>query len=151
MKIEDMDLQPIAKAAAIELLQKHPEIEFTSGRRTLHEQAHAMASNIVSSGNRKWIEHTYATSASRDKLQKWVDQHPNAKTTDQLTGGLEETLKTMLPNELSRVSKHLSGLAFDVKPVSEKAKAIKDDIRSLNGLTKFLDKEGGLVRWHAQF
>src|SRR5262245_34717815 len=140
MKIENLDLQPVAKAAAMELLQKHPENEFTSGRRTFQEQAHAMASNIVSSGHRKWIAQTYAASPSRDKLQKWVDQHPTAKTVDQLASGLEEVLKTMSSNELSRVSKHLSGLAFDVKPVSQNAEAIKDDIRNLNGLTKFLDK-----------
>ena len=146
-----MDLQPVAKAAALALLEKHPEIEFTSGRRSVHDQAHAMASNIVSSKNRKWIEQTYAASSSRDKLQNWVNTHPTAKTIDQLTGGLEGVLTAMSSAELSRVSKHLSGLAFDVKPVSKNAKAIKDDIRSLQGLSKFLDKEGGLVRWHAQF
>jgi hypothetical protein len=151
MKIEDMDLQAVAKAAAFELLHKHPEIEFTSGRRTIHEQAHAMASNIVTSGHRKWIEQTYAASNARDKLQKWIDQHPDSKTIDALASGLEEVLKAMSSDELSRVSMHLSGLAFDVKPVSNNEDIIKNDIRSLKGLTKFLDKEGGLVRWHAQF
>ena len=53
--------------------------------------------------------------------------------------------------ELRGLSKHLSGDAFDVQPVTANADAIKADIRSLEGLDKFLDKEGGLIRWHAQF
>ena len=43
----------------------------------------------------------------------------------------------------------LSGLAFDVQPVTEDADAIKKSIRALAGLDKFLEMEGGLVRWHA--
>jgi hypothetical protein len=53
--------------------------------------------------------------------------------------------------ELSTLSKHLSGDAFDVQPVDTDADAIKKTIRGLDGLDKFLEKEGGLVRWHAQF
>jgi hypothetical protein len=52
---------------------------------------------------------------------------------------------------VSQISKHLSGEAFDVQPVKKDASKIKKTIRGLKGLTKFLDKEGGLVRWHAQF
>ena len=52
---------------------------------------------------------------------------------------------------LGRFSKHLSGEAFDVQPVEKDADAIKKTIRGLPGLDKFLDTEGGLVRWHAQF
>jgi hypothetical protein len=53
--------------------------------------------------------------------------------------------------DVGKVSKHLSGDAFDVQPVDINAEAIKATIRGLAGLDKFLDKEGGLVRWHAQF
>jgi hypothetical protein len=55
--------------------------------------------------------------------------------------------------QLGRLSKHLSGNAFDVQPVDGKAEAeaIKASIRGLNGLDLFLDKEGGLQRWHAEF
>ena len=53
--------------------------------------------------------------------------------------------------ELGSFSRHLSGLAFDVQPVTEDADAIKKSIRALAGLDKFLEMEGGLVRWHAQF
>ena len=37
------------------------------------------------------------------------------------------------------------------KGFEKDAEAIKKTIRGLDGLDKFLDKEGGLVRWHAQF
>jgi hypothetical protein len=80
-----------------------------------------------------------------------VDQHPEAKTVDAITAGLEQVMKSMAPEELMKISRHLTGRAFDVRPVTKNAAAIKADILKLPGLHKFLDKEGGLVRWHAQF
>jgi hypothetical protein len=38
-----------------------------------------------------------------------------------------------------------------VQPVEKDADEIKKSIKGLKGLTRFLDMEGGLVRWHAQF
>ena len=146
--VDALDLTATAKAAAKDLKKKHPDITFTSGRRNVSEQASAMASNIVSGKDRKWIEKTYASAAS---LQKWVDDNPKAKTVDEIAKGLEETMNGMAESKLSQVSKHLSGEAFDVQPQDKDADAIKTDIKALSGLTKFLDKEGGLVRWHAQF
>jgi hypothetical protein len=146
MTIEEMDLEPTAKNAATILQSKHPAIEFTSGRRTVFQQAHAMAGNVVS--NRKWIGQTYLAGA---KLQQWVDQHPEAKTVDQITAGLVQVMNAMPEEELVKISRHLTGRAFDVRPVAANAAAIKADILKLPGLHKFLDKEGGLVRWHAQF
>jgi hypothetical protein len=105
-----------------------------------------MAGNVVI--NRKWIGQTYLAGA---KLQQWVDNHPEAKTVDQITAGLEQTMKAMPEAELMKISRHLTGRAFDVRPVTTNAAAIKADILKLPGLHKFLDKEGGLVRWHAQF
>lgn len=151
MEIKDLDLEPVAEAAAILLLKKHPKIKFTSGRRTVSEQAHAMASNIWVSKNRKWIQATYRKSPARDNLQKWIDDHPAVTTVDKIAAGLEATMNKMTMNDLSKLSRHLTGLAFDVKPVQTNAEAIKKDIRSLPGIKKFLDSEGGLVRWHAQF
>jgi hypothetical protein len=107
-----------------------------------------MASNIVSSNNRKWIEDTYS---SADALQKWVDDNPEAVTVADLTAGLSETMDAMAEGDLRKISKHLTGEAFDVQPQEKDADAIKADIKALPGLTKFLEKEGGLVRWHAQF
>ena len=146
MTIEEMNLAPVAKNAATILQTKYPQLKFTSGRRTLFQQAHAMAGNVVF--NRKWIGQTYLAGA---KLQQWVDKHPEARTVDAITAGLEQTMKAMAEVELLKISRHLTGKAFDVKPVIANAAAIKADIRALPGLNKFLDKEGGLVRWHAQF
>lgn len=146
MTIEEMQLESVAKNAATVLKGKHPEIEFTSGRRSVFQQAHAMARNVVF--NRKWIGQTYLAGA---KLQQWVDKHPEAKTVDAITAGLDETMRAMPEAELLKISRHLTGKAFDIRPVAANAAAIKADILKLPGLHKFLDKEGGLARWHAQF
>ena len=146
MTIDEMNLAPVAKNAAEILQSKHPDIQFTSGRRTVQQQAHAMAGNVVK--NRKWIGQTYLAGA---KLQKWVDQHPEAKTVDAITAGLAQVMNAMPEDELLKISRHLTGRAFDVRPVKTNAAAIKADIRALPGLQKFLDTEGGLLRWHAQF
>jgi hypothetical protein len=146
MTIDELDLAPIAKNAATILLAKHPNIEFTSGRRSKFQQAHAMANNVVK--NRKWIGQTYLAGA---KLQQWVDKHPEAKTVDQITAGLAEVIQSMPEEECNKISRHLTGRAFDVRPVTANAAQIKADIRALPGLHRFLEKEGGLIRWHAQF
>ncbi len=53
--------------------------------------------------------------------------------------------------ELLKISTHLTRKAFDIRPVTEDAEAIKNYIRTLPGLSTFLDKEAGVTRWHAQF
>jgi hypothetical protein len=148
MTIEEMQLAPVAEQAAKLLLQKHPMIQFTSGRRDMRQQAHAMAANIVALHDRKWIGKTYLAGA---KLQAGVDNHPSAVTVDQIAAGLFTTMSAMPEAELLKISRHLTGRAFDVRPVTVNAATIKNDIRSLPGLQKFLDKEGEHVRWHAQF
>lgn len=148
MTIEEMNLAPVAKNAATIIKSKHPELEFTSGRRDIRQQAHAMAGNIVALHDRKWIAKTYLAGA---KLQAWVDSHPAAKTVDALTDGLEQTMKAMPEEERTKISRHLTGRAFDIRPITANAEAIKADVRALPGLHKFLEREGGHVRWHAQF
>jgi hypothetical protein len=151
MTINEMNLEPVAKSAAEELIKKYPKLTFTSGKRSVSEQASAMASNIISSKNRKWIEETYAASGARDKLQTWVNNNKSADTKSKLAAGLKGEMNKMTAAELSHISKHLSGLAFDVQPVTDDAEVIKKFIKNLKGATKFLDNEGGLVRWHVQF
>ena len=146
--IEALDLGPVAKAAAYALKRAHPSVKFTSGRRGKADQARAMASNVVK--NRRWIEQTYAASPLRSTCQQWVDAHPQKTTQADVAAGLLAIFDAASDVALGRFSKHLSGAAFDVQPV-DGGEAIKQTIRSLAGLDKFLDKEGGLVRWHAQF
>jgi len=129
MTIEEMRLAPIAKNAATIIKSKHPMLEFTSGRRDIRQQAHAMAANIVALHDRKWIGKTYLAGA---KLQAWVDKHPEAVTVDALTNGLEQTMNAMPEQERTKISRHLTGRAFDVRPVSVNASKIKADIKALS-------------------
>jgi hypothetical protein len=148
-EIEALNLAATAKAAAYDLKKKHPSVSFTSGRRDKGEQASAMASNVIL--NRNWIKETYAASTARDSCQKWVDDHKDKKTKDEIAEGLKGVLDGLTNAQLAQLSKHLSGEAFDVQPVEKDAGEIKKSIKGLKGLTRFLDMEGGLVRWHAQF
>jgi hypothetical protein len=145
-----LDLVGNAKAGAETLLATHPEVVFTSGRRGVEDQARAMAGNVVS--NRDWIEQTYAQSDQRTELQNWVDSHPEATTKAQIQEGFTTIMNAWSDETRGKFSKHFGGLAFDVKPIAGDAGIpVKTTIKSLAGLQKFLEKEGGLVRWHAQF
>jgi len=147
-EIENLHLAEPARRAAYALKQRHPSVVFTSGRRNREQQAHAMAGNVVL--NRRWIEQTYAHSNVRDACQRWVEEHPEKTTKEEIGQGLLEVINTFSDADLGHLSKHLSGMAFDVQPV-EGGEEIKATIRGLDHLQKFLEREGGLVRWHAQF
>lgn len=147
--IEVLQLAPIARAAAYALKRAHPAVTFTSGRRSKQDQARAMASNVVR--NRRWIAQTYLASPLCTRCQDWVDAHPERTTWQEIQAGLLSVLDRASDAELAKFSFHLAGMAFDVLPVTVDADKIKTTIRQLHGLDKFLDTEGGLVRWHAQF
>lgn len=148
--IEGLDLAPTAKKAAYELKKAKPSVVFTSGRRDKDEQASAMAANIVKDG-RNWIKETYAKSKARDDCQKWVDDNKEKTTKDEIATGLKGVLDGLTDAQLNALSKHLSGQAFDVQPVDPDKDEIKKAIKGLTGITKFLEKEGNLTRWHAEF
>jgi len=148
VSIDDLDLVDFAADAARILLQAHPEVQFTSGRRTADEQASAMAANVLR--NRKWIAQTYVETAEREALQNWIDSHPETRTQAAIAAGLKSIMSGWSDDQKTRVSLHFCGHAFDVQPVANGA-AIKRTIRSLPNLRKFLEAEGGLVRWHADF
>lgn len=148
-EIEALNLTGLAKTGAYEVKRQFPDIKFTSGRRSLADQARAMAGNVAQ--NRLWIARTYAPSVASRACQKWVDDNPGKKTASEIETGLRLVLTALPGNQAGQISKHLTGEAFDVQPVTTKdADAIKAAIRKLKGV-RFLDKEGGLVRWHAQF
>ena len=147
--IEALDLAPTARSAAYALKAAQPSVTFTSGRRSKEDQARAMASNVVS--NRKWIEQTYRKSALRTQLQDWVDDNPKQKTKAEIAAGLLSVFDAAADADALQFSKHMTGMAFDVQPVTKNAAAIKKSIRALTGLSEFLEQEGGLLRWHAQF
>ena len=147
--IEALNLNNVAREGAYELKAAHPGTVFNSGKRSVADQAQAMAENVVA--NRDYIKNTYSASALRNKLQKWVDDNPSKTTKAQIAAGLESVFNAASSTEVAAFSKHLSGDAFDVQPVTTNADAIKKTIRKLKGLTKFIEEEAGLVRWHAEF
>src|ERR1044072_3872728 len=114
--IADLDAAASAKAAAGKLLAAHPGVKFTSGRRNTEDQARAMASNVVN--KRKWIEQTYKDTPQRAALQKWVDNNPQAKTQKEIAAGLVSVMSGWSDAQKSKLSRHFSGNAFDVQPVS---------------------------------
>lgn len=149
VQIEALALAPTARAAAYILKKAHPAVSFTSGRRDKAAQARAMASNVVK--NRRWIVETYKASNLCTQLQTWVDRHPENTAQAEVAAGLLSIFDAASQADLGKFSKHLAGEAFDVQPVTVDADAIKQTIESLPGKTLFLDKEGGLVRWHVEF
>lgn len=151
LSIEELHLQGLALQAALMLKERFQNIIFTSGKRTKSDQCRAMASNIISSGNRQWISDTYAVSTISTALQHWINENSQVVDIEGITNGLLSIMNTFDDTEVSRISKHLTGEAFDIQPVTQDAEEIKEFVRNLPGLTKFLEREGGLVRWHAQF
>jgi len=147
--IESLDLAEPARSAAYAIKRKHPWVVFTSGRRDAARQASAMAGNVVK--NRRWIAQTYASNPVSAAAQAWVDAHPEARTQQAIADGLLKVFKTFSPRDLGRLSHHLSGLAFDVRPVPAQASAFWSSVRSLPGLRQHFDKEGGLTIWHVGF
>jgi|ERR1700680_4105296 len=151
MKAAELDLIGSAAAAAVLLENEFPDVVFTSGRRDLAAQAHAMASNVVAAG-RDWISRTYLPSEACSACQGWVDSHPETDAIADVAAGLLSVLEPFGDDQLCRLSKHLSGQAFDVAPITgPRGDAIQERISKLPGLEKFLHQEGGLIRWHAQF
>lgn len=142
-----------ADAAARELAKECPAVVFTSGRRSREDQALAMAANIVA-GGRQWINRTYKASMARESCQKWVIANPTAVTREEISTGLLSVLDGLTAEELSHLTKHLSGEAFDVRPVGGLTGQMI--LMSLRRITKqhdgkFIEREGGLTVWHAQF
>jgi hypothetical protein len=127
-------------------------VVFTSGFRTLRKQCDVMAANIVSTGDRRWIEKVYAATAERDEVQKWVDDHPNATSKPDLSDGLFSVMSPWSEAKQSNISRHLAGAAFDVQPIAGPDGApVKDAMQKLPKLHKFLPHEAGVEVWHAQF
>lgn len=151
MKAADLNLRGAAKAGAFALEAQFPGIVFTSGRREVADQARAMTGNIIL--NRRWIAETYTNTAESRQLQAWVTAHPNVRGREDLAKGLAAIMADWSDDARARLSRHFSADAFDVQPVLEgpRARAIPAAIRKLGGLDKFLEREGGLLRWHAQF
>lgn len=146
--IKPLRLNPHADSVARELLAAFPEVTFTSGRRDRDQQARAMAYNVVL--RRNWIALTYKPSSVRYELQRWIDEHPLAVTLGQIANGLVAAMKVFTDDELLVLSKHLSGDAFDFRPVpGPDGERIAAWLQARPDIL-YLSKEGGLDRSHVQ-
>jgi hypothetical protein len=122
-----------------------------SGYRNRYDQANAMASNIVESGNRQWIEHTYLWPGS---LQKLVDSRPDATDEDELRQLLLDGLDNMTDEEFGRLSHHthMPCDVFDLMPssVNEEVRTAIRNFQHNGQIVKVLWLEGGLIRCHVE-
>lgn len=136
-----------------EMLKLHPDVVFTSGRRTRESHAWAMAQNVVL-GGRRWIAKTYKASPVSKSLQRWVDKNAQATTAQDLATGLQMLLDGYTDEELSALSLHFSGRAVDIQPQDGPhgqllLMNIRTNVERFGG--RFIEREGGLRRWHCQF
>lgn len=161
MNIEQLRLAPLAKKGALFIFEKHPYVIFTSGRRDIMEQAHAMACNVIV--DPKWIYRTYIRGAA---LQSAIDTYrlmARPWTVQAIEDVLLETMHHLTDEELGGLSRHYTGDAVDLKPILDntgcptpQGEAVLETIRGMKhdplfGLEKFLTREGDLIRWHLQF
>lgn len=149
MKANQLDLQGQALECALAYEAAFPDASFTSGRRTAEDQARAMSQNCAV--NHKWIEQTYAhpLCPAAVELQAWLDKNPKSSAPE-IRVSFIAILKAFPDNELSKLSKHLSGNAFDAAVDSDERKDnwLEAEAKKRGG--KFLRKEGGLRRRHWQ-
>ena len=140
-----------ALAAATELREAFPGAVLVSGKRTIEEQAEAMAENIVA--DRNYVKQTHLPSNASRVCQLWVDSHPSITDLEGVRKGMLLVLRLMNDADLSSLSRHLTGDAFDVRPVGgivgDRIKAFLVALAAKYG-GRFLDREGSLVRWHWQ-
>lgn len=156
--IDDLGLDPDTRMVADALLKECPYTEFTSGARSIEDQARAMAQNTVN--NRNWILETYMVSPCSAALVHWLLTNPQKTSLADIESGFLLVLGAYSSRELQRLSKHIvpngtidQARAFDVLPVKgTHGERICSNLRkqALAKGGKFLEKEGSLVRWHFQ-
>lgn len=153
MDVDQLSLAPAAYKGAKLLAAMFPEIVFTSGRRSIEKQARVMAVNSMK--NRRFIEQTYLDG---DSLQQVVNKLPIDCSQATMEANLYNALLSLDAIGLMRVSRHLTGDAFDIQPIvdcsgipSTKGQMVIDYIRRNMAEAKMLLREGGLVIWHVQF
>ncbi len=138
-----------ALLAARQLYELFPDVEFTSGRRTVRAQAHAMAENIAADAT--FITKTYhqPLCLAARRCQTWFEQNSGAKV-DQIATAFERILCSLSDDELAKLTVHPTGRAIDVRPGIQAVKEAMQVLAMKYG-GKFLDHEGKLDRWHLEF
>lgn len=145
-----LGLRGDALAVALAVKARWPFVVFTSGHRSLEEQANAMAGNVLRS--RGWIHVTYLPSKVRDACHEWVLKARHVRTRADLAFGLLMILRQHTPEEVSRLTLHVTGDAFDIDPnaPADCVEFLRAEARRLDG--KFLEREGGIkiLHWQAK-
>lgn len=146
-----LGLTDSALEVAIRLVARFPGVEIVSGKRTVREQAHSMAANVVKDPD--FVRDTYALSLASRRCQAWVDRNVNAKL-DKIAEAFERILCDLPDDELRHLTRHITGEAFDVMPPKDlklrnDVKVFLADAAREHG-GRFLDHEGKLDRLHWQ-
>lgn len=148
-----MQLSPNARKGAEWALARHPSLVFTSGRRDVRDQARVMAKNVATYG-RGWLFATYKPTPILDTLNGWLERNQAVTEPKLIADGFYDCLLACHSGQLTTLSRHLTGDAWDAA-WSDQGEAIAKDL-SLHmpeeyQMTKILTREGALRVLHVQF
>jgi hypothetical protein len=161
LTIDQMKLSPNARQGAVIVLQAHPDVLFTSGRRDPRDQARVMAENVIRYGV-GWLGQTYKNQQMVQSLEEWMEQNLEKTASRTMMGeGFYLTLTSTQAGQLSQFP-HCRGDAFDIQcprftdgRIDEvQTSAIRRTIERLPinlGLQLVITKEGNHRVIHAQF
>lgn len=149
LTIAQMALAPVMELRARELDLAFPgALRWTSGRRSLHEQARAMAVNHMQDP-RAYLVRSYIHAA---ELLKALDEASAADSVDEVTEVLYDVMEAR--PALIR-SPHLWGHAVDLRPMEDATgqptpigAQVVAWIRACGDTEDFRTREGALRRWH---
>lgn len=161
LTIAQMQLSPNAQHAAQIVYERHPTINFTSGRRDVKDQARAMAANTIRYGV-GWLGETYKNQEMVHHLEQWMEQ--NLEKTASIGAMSEGFYQTLVSTQMGQLAQfpHCRGDAFDMAcptfasgQIDEyETTRIKCTIETLPvslGLQLILTREGQHRVIHAQF
>jgi hypothetical protein len=142
-------------AVAKEFLVQCPDAILTSGRRSVQSQASAMGADVAAAlakGDPNFIQKTYRNPLcpAAKACQDWVTARGACLPGETVSSAFLGILKTFPDSELTKLSRHLGGMAFDIHVDGDarKENALAQLATKCNGT--FLRQEGGLARWHWQ-
>ena len=148
-------LNPPAADLARAFIVQFPRAVLTSGRRTVEDQAHADAINIVNANDRHWMTRVYKASPALAAVQAALNELTWPTPILRVELAILGALSGLQPSVLRGLSWHLAGDAFDVQPTDDET--MSDALAALvtmriaaGGAGRFLSREGGLIRWHVQ-
>jgi len=148
--LDELDLDPIMRQRAEELLAACPWVIYTSGRRDLNAQARAMAQNHVADPQ-SYLMKTYRN--GKLFLASIVEMAPvDQRSVIKVAGAIKRVFEE---NPTALVWKHRYGTCVDIQPLEDafgeltvKGRAVVSFIQSCPDTVVFLRREGGLRRWH---